>query len=367
MMQRAVGEVQQGDLGRRTTELTIRLVVVAGLVFWCFLFFRPFLMPLVWGVVLAVAFSPAFSRLESLLGGRRKLAGVVFILVGIGVLAGPAVLLTESFFEGLKWLTVEDNQEAIRVPPPPDGVVDWPLIGDQAHALWADASRNLEATLLRFEPQVRSLGSWLLSTLTGFGLAFLLTIVSVIIAGVMLINAGSGTRALRAIGARISGARGEAAVDLAAQAIRSVAYGVVGVAVVQAILSAIGLVAVGVPGAGLWTGLILVLAVAQLPPLIVLGPAIVYVAATSDNTLALVLFTIWSLIVSFSDAFLKPLLLGRGLDIPMPVILIGAIGGMIQAGIIGLFVGAAVMAIGYKLYLAWMEQGEPGAPQAGPA
>ena len=135
------------------------------------------------------------------------------------------------------------------------------------------------------------------------------------------------------IAGRIAGEQGEASVDLAVDAIRSVATGVLGVASLQAILAAIGLVLADVPAAGLWTVLVLILAVAQLPPLVVLGPAIAYVIATSDSTLTQVLFTLWSLLVSVSDAFLKPLFLGRGLSIPMPVILIGAIGGVIRAGL----------------------------------
>jgi predicted PurR-regulated permease PerM len=133
---------------------------------------------------------------------------------------------------------------------------------------------------------------------------------------------------------------------------------VIGVAAVQAALAAAGLFVADVPAATLLSGLVLVLAVAQLPPLIILGPAIVYVIATSDSTLIKVLFTIWSVVVSFSDVLLKPMFLGRGMKIPMPVILIGAIGGMIRAGIIGLFVGAVVMAVGYTIFMAWMEQAE---------
>ena len=123
-------------------------------------------------------------------------------------------------------------------------------------------------------------------------------------------------------------------------------------------LAAIGLFLADVPAAGLWTGLVLILAVAQLPPLLIMGPAIIYVVATSDSTMTQVLFTIWSLIVSFSDAFLKPMFLGRGVEIPMLVILIGAIGGLVRAGVIGLFVGAVVLAIGYNGFTAWLNQAE---------
>ena len=258
----------------------------------------------------------------------------------------------------MKWLSVQEHKDAISIPPPPSQVADLPLIGDWVYELWTNASENLEATLGQFGPQVRGFGSWLFSTLTGFGLAFLMTIVAIVIAGIMLMHSEGGGKTARAIGARLGGVQGEAAVDLATRTIHSVATGVIGVAAVQAVLAAIGLFLAGVPAAGLWAGLVLILAVAQLPPLVILGPAIIYVAATSDSTLTQVLFTIWSLVVSISDTFLKPLFLGRGLEIPMPVILIGAIGGMMRAGIIGLFVGAVVLAIGYKMFMAWMKQAE---------
>lgn len=361
-MNDSVSDTSTRELQRKATDVAIRLFVVAALAVWCFLIFKPFVMPLVWGIVIAVALSPLFFRLESLLGGRRKLAGTLFILLGVGALIVPTLLVSDSFLEGVKWIRAQETAEAIHVPPPPSKVADLPLIGDRVHEVWTQASENLEATLGQFGPQVRSFTSWLLSTLTGFGVAFLVTIVAIVIAGVMLIYSESGGRTARAIGARIAGAQGEAAVDLATQTIRSVAYGVVGVAAVQAVLAAVGLFLADVPAAGLWTGLVLILAVAQLPPLLILGPAIVYVVATSDSTLTQVLFTIWSLFVSFSDAFLKPMFLGRGMEIPMPVILIGAIGGMLRAGVIGLFVGAVVLAIGYKLFTAWMNQAESVTP-----
>ena len=146
---------------------------------------------------------------------------------------------------------------------------------------------------------------------------------------------------------------------LAGRAIGTVAKGVVGVAAIQAVLAAVGLVAAGVPGAGLWALLVLVLSVAQLPAILVLGPAILYVVASDAGTTTVILFTIWSLLAAFSDAILKPLLLGRGIEIPVGVILIGAIGGLVLHGLIGLFVGAVVFSVGYRLWGTWMSQSAP--------
>ena len=135
---------------------------------------------------------------------------------------------------------------------------------------------------------------------------------------------------------------------------QSVTRGILGVALIQAVLAGIGLLVVGVPAAGLWVLLILFLAAVQIPTLLILGPIIVYVFATSSTAVA-VLFAIWSTAVGLSDNVLKPLLLGRGTDVPMLVIFMGAIGGFVLEGIIGLFVGAVVLAVGYTLFKAWLE------------
>jgi predicted PurR-regulated permease PerM len=187
--------------------------------------------------------------------------------------------------------------------------------------------------------------------------------VAVVIAAYFLTRREAVVQVALDIGARIGGDDGVAAVHLAGQTIRTVANGVVGVAAIQATLAAIGLMVAGVPGAGLWALIVLVLAVAQLPPLLVLGPAILYLVATDASMLTVVLFTVWSLIVSVSDALLKPLLLGRGSDTPVAVVLIGAIGGLVLHGLIGLFIGAVVFSTGFRLFGSWMR---PGAVAPGP-
>jgi len=137
-----------------------------------------------------------------------------------------------------------------------------------------------------------------------------------------------------------------------------VVKGVLGVAVIQMFLAAIGLVAIGVPAAGLWAGAVLVLAIIQLPPILILGPIAVWVFSVADPVPATI-FLVYSIIVSLSDAFLKPMLLGRGVEVPMLVILMGAIGGAITMGIIGLFLGSVILALGYQIFVAWMAPDEP--------
>ena len=244
----------------------------------------------------------------------------------------------------------------MRIPPAPDSVAQWPLVGPTVYKTWNLASTSLETVLVRFRPQVRAFGGWLVALAKGAAVAVLLSAVALVIAAFLLARREAATRLAVDIGARIAGERGAEAVRLAGQTIRSVATGVVGVAAIQAAMAAVGLVLAGVPGAGLWSLLILVLAVAQLPPLVVLGPAILYLVATDSGTVTIVLFSVWSLVVVFSDTLLKPLLLGRGSSAPVPVILIGAIGGLLLHGVIGLFVGAVVFSTGYRLFGVWIAQ-----------
>ena len=223
---------------------------------------------------------------------------------------------------------------------------------------------NLDDALENFEPQLRAAGKALLSFAAGAGMEILQFIVSIIIAGTLMVYARSGTQAMETIASRLMGkADGKDIVNLTGATIRSVAQGVLGVALIQSILAGIGLMLMGVPLTGLWSFAVLVLAIVQLPTILVLGPIIIYVFSIAETVPAIV-FMIWSILVGVSDTFLKPLFLGRGMDIPMLVILLGAIGGMILSGIIGLFVGAVVLAVGYRLFMAWLNQDQTAADDA---
>jgi predicted PurR-regulated permease PerM len=204
------------------------------------------------------------------------------------------------------------------------------------------------------QPQLKAAGLWLVALAKQGILAAVIAAVGFVIAGILWIQREPAVAAALALGRRIGGERGAALVPLAGCAISTVAKGVVGVAAIQAVLAAIGLVVAGVPGAGLWSLLVLILAVAQLPSLIVLGPAVLYLMATTDSRLTVILFAGWSLFISFVDTPLKAVLMGRGSDIPVVVILIGAIGGLLLHGLVGLFVGAVVFSIGFALISGWI-------------
>ncbi len=348
----------------RVLTAAIRIGLVVLLAFWSFKIFQPFIIPVVWGIVIAVAIYPLYEKLLAVLHNRHGIAGSIVVLLGLIVLIVPIVLLSDTLVDGTKFLADGLQKGSLVVPPPPESVETWPVIGSHLNTIWSLASHNLEEALNRIEPVLIEFGGWLLSAGAGAGLEILQLMIAIVIAGVLLARASSGQDMVLKIAVRITGPRGGDLANLATATIRSVAQGVLGIALIQSILAGIGFLLVDVPGAGIWAVLVLFVAVIQLPPLLIIGPIIVYVFATSE-TLTAVLFMIWGLFVSAGDAFLKPLLLGRGVEIPMPVILVGAIGGVISSGIIGLFVGAVVLAVSYKLFLAWLNVDVESAKGAG--
>lgn len=346
-------------------EATVRIGLVGLLVVWSFLIVRPFIEPVLWGVIIAIGFYPLHQKLASVLGGRKKLSAALLTFLELAVLIGPVVLLTDSSVSGIQALKGKIENGTLIVPPPSDKVAGWPVIGKTIDGLWRQASENMDKAIHRLSPFIKKYGMKAFAAVMNLGLTFIQFFISILIAGVFLVNAEAGGNVARTFFSRVAGERGENLANLAGATIRSVVQGVLGIAVIQGILAGIGLFAVGVPLAGFWALIVLVLAIVQLPPLLILGPIALYVFSTHEITPA-VLFMLWSFLVSVSDSFLKPLLLGRGVDVPMLVILLGAIGGMIMSGIIGLFIGSVVLSISYKIFYAWINndphQLQPPAP-----
>ena len=336
-------------------EAFIRITVVGLLALWCFKIGRPFIQIILWGIIIAVALRPTHRKIQSILGGRGKLAAVLITLFALVLVTIVGVMLSGTLVDGAKELSFKIKEGTLAIPPAPQSVKSWPIIGKPLHQAWKLASVNLAAALSRFTPQLTAFSHWLLANAARTGVGVLKFIVSLFLAGIFLAKADSGYEAAKSITTRLAGERGVELVDLAASTLRSVTKGILGVAVIQAFLAGLGCLAAGVPGAGLWALLVLIIAVAQLPTLLVLGPIIIYVFSSASMVTA-VLFTIWSVFVGLCDNFLKPVLLGRGVQVPMIIVFIGAIGGFISSGIIGLFIGAIVFVVGYQLFLAWLQQ-----------
>jgi len=342
----------------RTVEATIRIGLLVAMVLACFTILKPFLMLVLWAMIISVAVNPLFNRLVSALGGRRKTAAILFVLMALAMMLVPTILFMETLVDGVSRFADALRGDKIHIPPPPDGVADWPLIGERLHQTWALASENLESAIAQFHPHLTEVGGRLASTAAGIGLGMITSLLAILLTGVFLAIAESGLGFSHRLGRRLSGERGVKIADLSVATVRSVAVGVIGVAFIQSLAAGIGMLVAGVPGAGAWALLILILAIIQMPPMLVLLPVAIHVFSYA-STFGAVVFLVWALLISVSDSFLKPLLMGRGVEVPMLVILIGAIGGMMAFGIIGLFVGAVVLAVACQLFVAWLDERDP--------
>ena len=348
--------MNNNEFTQNTIEAAVRLGLLLLLATWCFKIITPFIVPVMWGVIIAVAIYPLFLKLKSMLGNKNKLAATVYTLLALALLITPTVMISDSIIESSSIVSERYEAGTLEIPPPNDSVKEWPLVGEKLHAVWGQASENLENTIKKYDAETKKLGKAILSGAAGAAGTILQFVLSIIISGIFVANASGAYEVTVKVFARLTNNEsGKAYADLSKLTIRSVAQGVLGVAMIQATLSALGMMVMDVPGWGLWTLVVLVMAIAQLPPILVLGFVSAYVFSVAETTPA-VIFLVYCIVVSSSDAFLKPLFLGRGMQIPMLVILLGAIGGMIMSGIIGLFVGAIVLALGYELFMTWLNK-----------
>ena len=336
-------------------EITVHVGFVVLLLFWCFRIAQPFIQIFVWGIIIAIAVFPVYSRLCSALGGRNKLAPILVTFLLLIVLIVPSLMFAGSLVDTAQKLSASFLKGSLSIPPPQTAIKSWPVVGETLYDFWHLSSENLTSAVSKIAPHLKVFGLWLLNRAAGAGFGIVSFVISILIAGVMLANEERGVCVARAIAVRLAGERGIEFVQLSGATVRSVARGILGVAVIQSILAGLGCLVAGVPGAGLWALLVLILAVVQLPTILILGPIIIYVFYTA-STFPAILFAIWSILVGGCDSFLKPLLMGRGVDVPMLVVFIGAIGGFILNGIIGLFIGAIILSLGFKLFQVWLNE-----------
>ncbi len=341
-----------------TIDTAIRLGLVAALIIWSIAILAPFMTVLLWAVIIAVSAYPAFRWLSRRLGERDGWAAAIFVLVMLGLLIGPIVASLPSFIDSVRDLAGELQSGAISIPEPAERVKGWPIIGGPLYELWHQAATNLTALLGRFRPQLQSAGVSLLGSAAGAGLAVLQFIASVVIAGVILTHHERvGLLAVKLF-QRVAPESEGRFVTLTERTVRGVTMGVIGVAIVQAILAGIGFAFMGIPAAAFWAFLCLLLAVLQISIVLVVLPVVVY-AFYSFELFPVLLFVAWNVPILALDNVLKPILMGRGVDAPMLIIFIGAIGGFLSFGFLGLFFGAVVLVIAYDLLIVWLEDSEP--------
>jgi len=345
------------EISKVTIEVAIRLILLVLLIVVCIGIILPFLNPFLWGAIIAVAISPLYKRIIRWLGGREKLAAVLLTLFFLVVIIIPSYFLIGSMYEGIHKIGNDMRNGTVIIPPPDESVSDWPIVGEQISGAWQAAHDNLETAINNYEDQVKKIGRAILDSTINLSKSMLLFLVSFIIAGVLLLFSKPADKTFKKFFTRLMGSKGEKVSDLTVVTIYNVTRGILGVALIQGILAGIGFALAGVPFAGLWALFVLIFAILQLPPVLVTIPIAVYLYSIHDPIIA----TIWTVIlviIAGADNVLKPLLMGKGALVPMLVIFLGAVGGFIFFGFIGLFSGAIILSIGYKLFMMWLDDTE---------
>jgi len=346
-------------------DTLIRVCAVALLMILSFKVFSPFLPVILWGLLLAIMFYPLHQRIAKRVKNKQGKASAILIGCGILLIGVPQAMIGTSLANHLfEWRDAYQNQELV-LPAPDPSVEEWPVIGERLYKAWHGASSNFPEFLKDYRVQIEKIGSKAVDAAgNAVGTGFLL-IGSLVVAGIMMAWATPGGAATRRILSRFAGPeKGPELQNLIVQTVHSVATGVLGVAFIQALISGVGFVVAGIPAAGLLSVAVMILAVLQLPTIIIAIPVIAFMWMAGDHSVVMnVVFSVYFLLAGLADNVLKPLLLGRGCDAPMPIILIGALGGMIGAGLIGLFLGAVLLALGYQIFMTWTheidEVGEP--------
>jgi predicted PurR-regulated permease PerM len=339
---------------KTAVEIAIRLGLLVALLGWCLMILSPFLPILIWSIIIAVAMNPIFQSIKKRLGNRGGLTASLMVTVILIIVLIPCVLLTDSLIDGVRHLKDAYDQDGHLIPPPDERVNSWPAFLKPVVDLWALASNSLKAFIVQYKEQLANGMRWMIKSLAGVGLGILQLLGSFIIAGVMLAYSKTGGEAAERIFVRLLGKRGQEFVQLTESTIRQVVKGILGVAVIQTILASLGFFIAGVPLAGLWAVLCLMLAIVQVGMGPVIIPLVIYMWSASDNLTA-GLFTGWSIFVMVIDNVLKPWLLGKGASVPMLVIFLGSIGGFIAIGFVGLFLGAVILSLTYKLGQEWLQ------------
>lgn len=349
------------DLTRTFLVILIIAILITGSV-WTVL---AFLAALVWASTLVISTWPLLLKFQRMLGGSRAAATAVMTLLIAVVFIVPFALAASVLLDAaLEAVDLARTLTSKGIPPPPAWLDRFPLISRQLVTRWQELSAaGADAALEAIRPYVRSTAALVVSITGGFAMIAVHFLLIIIIVPILYTNGEAAARGMLMFAWRIGRERAENSMRLAAHAVRGVALGVVVTALIQSVLAGVGLLLTGVPRAGLLAAILFVMCVAQLGPLLVLVPAIIWLFASGQQVMGavLILFTLGAVI---SDNVLKPILIRRGVELPLLLIIAGVIGGMLSFGVMGLFIGPVLLAVTYTLLVEWVRS-DPAGPHGG--
>ena len=316
---------------------------------------RPFVPAVVWATMIVIATWPILLAVQARLGGRRGWAVAVMVVALTALLVVPIWLGISTIAENSDRMGQFIHSLATEgLPPPPGWLERVPVVGPKAVEQWSEFSGRPESLVARIQPHMKEVASWVADKAGGLGSTLVQFALTVLVAGILYASGESAARGVLRFLRRLAGERGENAGRLAGKAVRAVALGIVVTAVAQTLIAGAGLALAGVPHAGLLTAVVFVLCIAQLGPLLVAAPATIWLY-TSGSVGRGTLLLVFSVVAVTLDNVLRPVLIKKGADLPLLLILAGVIGGVLSFGIVGLFIGPVLLAVTWTLLASWID------------
>ena len=353
-----MSEPTRGSDITRVTFAVLALALLVGTSLWVL---QPFLGPTIWATMVVVATWPVMLRVQGWLGGRRALAVTVMTLLLLLLFVVPLTVAITTIVKNtdqiVAWAKLATSY---RLPPTaPAWVSGLPMVGGLLTTLWEQlVAAGLDGLLERLAPYTGNLTKWLVAEAGSVGFLLLQFLITVVIAAILYASGEEAASQVRRFAHRLAGERGASTVKLAGDAIRGVALGVGVTALVQSVLGGITLAIVDIPFAGLLTALMFMLCIAQLGPSPVLVPAVIWVFYGGQVGWGVFLL-VCTVVITLLDNVLRPALIRMGADLPLLLIFAGVIGGLLAFGLVGIFVGPVVLAVGYMLLESWMDETGP--------
>ncbi|HEY1265653.1 MAG TPA: AI-2E family transporter [Candidatus Binatia bacterium] len=320
----------------------------------CIVILRPFVTALLWAFIIAFATWPIYSWLEAVLRGRKGLAAVVTTLLIAAVVVLPLVAvassLTDDIGRAIDWgRTIMDEGP----PDPPVWVADIPLVGGSASRYWADFAHDSARLMSEAGKYLVPAGEWVITGVKTVGQGTLQVVLSLFIAYFFYRDGSSGAKHLNTMAVRLWGDRSLRLIGVAAATMKGVIYGIIGTGIVQAILTGFALWLSGVPGALLLGVVTFFASLVPVGAALVWLPAAIWVFYKVSIGWAIFLFVWGAVVVSSADNIIKPYFISRGGDLPFILTFLGALGGVIAFGFLGIFLGPTLLAVGYNLIRDW--------------
>jgi predicted PurR-regulated permease PerM len=338
------------------TRIVLGVLFIGALILSTAWIMRPFLSALLWATMIVISTWPVLLSLQKRLGGRRGLATTILTITLLLVLVVPLTLSVSALVGNIDSVVawVKDLSH-FKLPPPPGWVANVPLRGPKIAAEWQQISDGGPAALsAKLAPYAKSSLGWFARQIGGVGAIIGQFLLTVIICAILYSTGETAASGIRRFSYRLAGVNGERAAILAAGTIRGVAIGVIVTAVIQTLIAGIGLVVCSIPAAAFLTAACLMLCIAQLGPLLVMLPVVIWKYSTGDILWGSVLL-VFTLLAGTIDNVIRPILIKKGADLPLLLIFAGVIGGLVSFGIMGIFVGPVVLAVTYALIKEWVE------------